>query len=212
MSSQRAFVCLKSMHYIWHCGKWYPTPKITLEEEHYMSGIRAWEELARSEAFKKYSRKLDSVDFRLPDGSVIDFIIEVRRPSVCIVALTPDNQVILVKQYRPGPNAILDELPGGFIDLNEDSQEAARREFIEETGYDGEFEFVTTCLDDAYSTMKRYCWVAKNCTKVGEPQNTPTEQTEVVLMSVGDFRKKLREGHMTDVEVGYLGLDYLGLL
>lgn len=177
-----------------------------------MSNIQEWEELGRTVAFKKYSRQIESLDFRMPDGTVTDFIIEARKPAACIVGLTPENNVILVKQYRPGPKAILNELPGGFVDPNEDPAETARREFLEETGYDGEFEFVGTCLDDAYSTMERSCYVAKNCKKVGEPQNTSTEQTEVVLVSLEDFRKCLRAGRMTDVEIGYMGLDYLNLL
>ncbi len=177
-----------------------------------MSSIQEWEELGRAITFKKYSRQIEAVDFRMPDGTVTDFIIDSRKPAACVVGLTPDNDVILVTQYRPGPKAILNELPGGFVDPNEDHAATARREFIEETGYDGDFSFVGTCLDDAYSSMERYCYVAKNCSKVSEPQNTSTEQTEVVLVSLEDFRKCLRAGRMTDVEVGYLGLDYLNLL
>jgi len=60
--------------------------------------------------------------------------------------------------------------------------------------------------------MVRYCYVAKNCVKKAEISATDTEQTEVVLMNLKEFRKLLQSGQMTDVEVGYLGLDYLGLL
>jgi ADP-ribose pyrophosphatase len=177
-----------------------------------MSGVQEWEELNRTIAFKKYSRQIEFVDFRLPDGSVAEFIIDARRPAACIVGLTPENNVILVKQYRPGPKAILSELPGGFVDPHEDHAATARREFLEETGYDGEFEFAGTCLDDAYSTMERYCYVAKNCKKVGEPQITSTERPEVVLVSLEAFRNCLRAGRMTNIDMGYMGLDYLNLL
>ena len=177
-----------------------------------MPTIQKWKELGRIEAYKKYSRRLEAVDFRMPDGTVTDFIIDARRPAACIVALTPENQVVMVRQFRPGPQEILDELPGGFVNPNEDPKETARREFREETGYDGEFEFIGTCLDDAYSTMERHCFVARNCKKVGEPQNTSTEQTEVVLLPLQEFRKRLRAGRMTDVEVGYMVLDHLNLL
>ena len=60
--------------------------------------------------------------------------------------------------------------------------------------------------------MDRYCFVATDCEKVGEPQNTATEVTEVVLMPLDEFRAHLRSGRLTDVTTGYLGLDYLGLL
>jgi ADP-ribose pyrophosphatase len=177
-----------------------------------MGDVSKWKEVRREQAYKKYSRKIDEVTFKLPDGTQADFYIKAEGPASCVVALTNDQQVILVRQFRPGPKDILCELPGGFVDPNENPDAAAKREFTEETGYTGDFTFISTCLDDAYSTMERYCYVAKNCKKVGEPQNTSTEQTEVVLMPLSDFRQQLRSGKMTDVEVGYLGLDHLGLL
>jgi ADP-ribose pyrophosphatase len=177
-----------------------------------MSSIQAWKELKRQQAYKKYSRVIDEVIFKLPNGQEADFYIKQEGPAASILALTPENEVILVRQFRPGPNKILLELPGGFADPNEDAVTTAKREFLEETGYEGDVEFIGTCLDDAYSTMKRSCFVAKNCQKVQEAEQTATEQTEVVLMPVAEFRELLRSGEMTDVEVGYLGLDYLKLL
>jgi len=177
-----------------------------------MSAIKKWKEIKRELAYKKYSRKIEQVVFELPDGTKSDFYIKKEGPASSILALTTDKKIILVKQFRPGPQEILNELPGGYVDPTEDSLAAAAREFTEETGYKGKLEFVGTCLDDAYSTMERYCYVATGCKKIGEPQNTQTEQTEVVLMGLEDFREYLRQGRMTDVEVGYLGLDYLKLL
>jgi hypothetical protein len=54
--------------------------------------------------------------------------------------------------------------------------------------------------------------VATECEKVAEQKLDKTEFAEVVLMSLNEFRKLLRSGKMTDIEVGYLGLDFLGLL
>lgn len=177
-----------------------------------MSNIQPWEEIRRQQAFKKYSRVVDEVIFKLPNGDESDFYIKKEGPASCTVAFTSEGEVILVRQFRPGPQKVLLELPGGYVDLSEDPKDTAAREFLEETGYKGDFEFVGTSLDDAYSTMVRYCFVAKNCVKVQEPENTSTEQTEVMLVSVEKFRQLLRSGEMTDVEVGYLGLDYLKLL
>ncbi|MGH9212492.1 MAG: NUDIX hydrolase [Acidimicrobiales bacterium] len=177
-----------------------------------MAPIEEWDELDRTVVFKEFSRVVERVDFRLPDTTTADFYIKAEGPAAGVLALTPNSEVILVKQYRPGPKAILNELPGGFVDPDEHPLDTVRREFLEETGYDGTFEFVGTCIDDAYSTMVRYCYVATDCHKIGEPKNTRTEQTEVVLLSLLDFRAQLRAGRLTDVEVGYLCLDHLNLL
>lgn len=129
-----------------------------------------------------------------------------------MLAITKDNKVILVKEYRPGPQEILLELPGGFLDPNEKPQKTIERELLEETGYKGKVQLVTTCFDDAYSTMNRYCFVATDCEKVSEPKAEEHEFIELELLSLEDFRKLLKSGKMTDVEVGYLGLDFLRLL
>lgn len=174
--------------------------------------IREWKELKREQVYKKYTRAIDRVDFLLPNGKKADFYIKAESPAAAIFALTNDDRVILARQFRPGPKKILNELPGGYLDPGENAVESIKREFLEETGYEGEFVEIGTCLDDAYSTMERHCFVATHCKKVGKPKNTDVEQTELVLMTLPEFRKQLRSGQMTDVEVAYLALDYLGKL
>jgi 8-oxo-dGTP pyrophosphatase MutT (NUDIX family) len=52
-----------------------------------------------------------------------------------IVALTEDQRVLVVRQYRPALEQYTLELPSGLIDPGETPAEAARRELLEETGY-----------------------------------------------------------------------------
>lgn len=174
--------------------------------------IKKWPVIKRESAFKKYGREIERVDFELPNGEVADFYIKKEENTVCILALTRDNQVILARQFRPGPEEILLELPGGGIDRGETPLQAAERELLEETGYQGKIQFVTQALDCGYSTRRRNCFVVTDCERMSEIQNTATEQTEVVLMSLDQFRDHLRSGQLTDIEVGYLGLDFLKLL
>ena len=175
--------------------------------------IKIWDIISRQTVFQKYGRKVDEIIFKLPNGKEADFYIKNEADTVCILALTEDKRVILVQQFRPGPLEVLLELPGGDIEEGEALEEAGARELLEETGYAaGKTELVVKALDCAYSTRWRYCLVATGCKKVAEPQNTDTEIVSVELMSLNDFREHLRSGKLTDIEVGYLGLDYLGLL
>lgn len=177
-----------------------------------MPEINKWIELSREPAFDNPHRKIDKVVFHMPDGKHKDYFIKKEGPAVCILAITSENKVILVRQFRPGPKKILNELPGGYIDKGETPEQAANRELLEETGYKGKATLVSKVLDCAYSTMERYCVVVTDCKKVSKQKLDKNEYAEVSLFSISDFRKLLKSGQNTDVEIGYIGLDYLGLL
>lgn len=174
--------------------------------------IKKWEELFRETVYEKYSQVIEKIDFRLPNGKVFDYYIRQSSHPVCVLALTKNNEVILAKQFRPGPNEVLLELPGGGRNSNENPEKSMARELLEETGYKGKIKLVTRCIDCGYSTTDRYCFVATECEKISEPKLDENEFIETVLMPLKEFREHLRSGRLTDVEVGYLGLDYLKLL
>lgn len=177
-----------------------------------MSDILEWEELSREIIFEKYHRGMEKVVFHLPDGSEGDFYLKKEDNSVCVLALTKNQEVILAKQFRPGPKKILLELPGGGIEKGETPEDAVRRELLEETGYTGNIKLVTQAYECGYSPMHRYCFVATGCDKVVEQKLDDGEFVVVALLSPTGFRELLRSGEMTDVEAGYLSLDFLNLL
>lgn len=179
-----------------------------------MSDIKPWEERSREPVFSKYGRGMEKRTYRLPHGQEADFYLSTGHESIACVALTEDNQVILVRQFRPGPGQILLELPGGGLNPSEKLEEAMARELLEETGYQaGQVVHVATVLPSAYATYRKNALVATDCHKVAEPKLEDNgEMVEAVLMSVEAFRVHLRSGALTDVEIGYLGLDHLGLL
>ncbi len=173
--------------------------------------ITPWKKLKEKKAGTKY-RKVVIKTFKMPDDRIVNFDIKLEGPAVCILALTKDKKVILTKQYRPGPEKILLEMPGGFIDEGEKPIKAAKREMLEETGYTGNFKFAGTCLECAYSTMLRYNFVATDCVKTQEQNLEPNEFIEITQMDLKDFRKLLQSGELSDVDTGYMCLDFLNLL
>lgn len=170
-----------------------------------------WKKLAEEPAVLGHRKILRKI-FELPTGKKDVFDVYDDGATVCILAFTDDRQIILAKQFRPGPERILLELPGGMIDKNETPIEAARRELLEETGYTGSLVSVNVDFVAGYSTQARHNFVATGCHRLQEPQPDPCESIEVVLMSLDDFRAHLRSGELTDVATGYLGLEFLGLL
>lgn len=150
--------------------------------------------------------------FELPDGKQSIYDITGDGDVVCILALTPEQNIVLVRQFRPGPEAILLELPGGFIDPGQTPAEAARAELLQETGYDGDIEFVTTRPFSGYSNRLYHSFVATNCRPIQEQMLDPEEFLEVVTLSLKDFREHLKNGWLVDTVTGYAALDKLNLL
>lgn len=173
--------------------------------------MEPWKRLDETIVYSGY-RKLSRRLYRLPDGQAAEFEIRLEPLVVCILPVTDEQMVILARQFRPGPEAVLLELPGGGVEPGEAPEAAARRELMEETGYEGDLHFTGETLSSAYSTMRRYNFVALHCKRVSDPRLDAEEFIEVVEMPLVAFRDHLRGGQLTDVATGYLGLDFLGWL
>jgi ADP-ribose pyrophosphatase len=153
--------------------------------------------------------------YRMPDGSVSDWDIHVPSfTTVAVLALTADDQVVVTRQFRPGPDRVLLDLPGGIVDPGEDIGQAAVRELREETGYSASsLEIAGGTWAFGASTWRRHVAIARGCRLADAVTSWGgDEYCEPVLLSLGDFRQLLRSGETTDVDLGYLALDAAGLL
>ena len=70
-------------------------------------------------------------------GKRHQFILLDGKDWINIIALTPENKIVMVKQYRFGTANFELEIPGGIIEEGEEPIEAGIRELEEETGYVG---------------------------------------------------------------------------
>ena len=106
-----------------------------------MSDIARWELISEREGSSGF---LDVVarEYRFPDGTRGEWDIFGPEQSVAIFAVTAGDEIVIARQYRPGPDAVLDELPGGLVEPGEDVADAAARELLEETGYAGDISVV----------------------------------------------------------------------
>ncbi len=171
-----------------------------------------WKKLSQQVTYGGY-RNLHQKTFELPDGRVVNFGCVGGGQIVCVLALTTDNRIILAKQFRPGPEKYLLDLPGGALEKDETPEAAMQRELLEETGYQGKMRLIATTPVDGYSSSIRHHLVATDCVKTQDPlADEDNEPPEVVLLELPQFREHLRNGQLTDIATGYLGLDFLKLL
>jgi 8-oxo-dGTP pyrophosphatase MutT (NUDIX family) len=162
--------------------------------------------------------RLRSDELELPDGTIIpDYYVRESDGFVVIFALTEDERVVLVRQYRYGSDEIHLELPAGTIDAGEDPLNCARRELREETGYDAAaWEFVGLYYaEPVRSNSKAYVFLARGAHKAREPALDPTEVIQVEEASLVGLRAMLQDGRIDAghaVAAAYRVLDRLGKL
>ena len=150
--------------------------------------------------------------YRRPDGGQASFEVTLQAPGVSVLALTGDDRVVLVREFRPGPERFVFDLPSGFIDPGEEPVSAASRELAEETGYRGVLREVGRTTPHAYSSEVRHVFVATDCRPCGPPHPQGDEDISVELVTLHKLRLLLRDDQMTVVDGAYLALDAAGLL
>lgn len=150
--------------------------------------------------------------YRLPDGRTVEWDMHAGGPTVAVLARTPEGRLVMVRQFRPGPDRVVLTLPGGMMDAGETPEQAAARELREETGYAaGSLQLVVSAIVNA-SPYHRHVVIARDCTPRHELALDEHEDCEPVVMDVADVRAELKAGRMTGSEQVYLALDHAGLL
>src|SRR5689334_17123694 len=154
--------------------------------------IKPWKVLETS-----YFRPRFRIDkCELGNGNLLDATIFEFRSWANIVALTKDNEVVMVRQYRHGVCDVLLEFPGGVVEDGEDPMDGAKRELLEETGYSSSnlIEVAKIYPNPALQTNTLYCYLALDAEEVGVQSLDAGEDIEVQLMPLDELVKMAKQG------------------
>ena len=150
----------------------------------------AWEEVHTEHIVEDEWIDFRKTDWRFPDGNVVGpFYSYTRKDYVVIVASDPEGNYICVRQFRQGIRKVTTEFPAGAIerkDGNEnddspiteaDALTAAKRELLEETGYESDDwnHLITVPSNATMADNYAYIFKAENCRKVAGQNLDETE-------------------------------------
>jgi ADP-ribose pyrophosphatase len=121
--------------------------------------------------------------------------------AVGVLPLTPDGDVVLVRQFRQPVRRALLEIPAGLLDVpGEPPEVCAARELFEETGFRpaGELRWIGTYLTTPGMSDERIALYHVDTS--AEPEGVPEEGIEVVRMPLADARTAVSDGRIVDAK------------
>lgn len=165
--------------------------------------MKKWKRLNSEVVFSHRKFNLTRYSLELPNGNIADDYYVVEENDIGeVFAITQDNFVIFVEQYKHGINDITLELPAGlFNDKNGSPLVEARREFLEETGYDAEsYHYIGAFVQNPTRlSNKIHLFLAINAHKVGEQSLDTTEEIQVHLIQLDNIYSLIKSGKIDAV-------------
>lgn len=172
-----------------------------------MDGDLAWQELRTEHIVRDEWIDFRSTDWRFPDGTELGpFYSFSCRNYVVVVASDKEGRFLCVRQFRPGIKQVTTEFPAGGIERKdgkeygnpsdtcaEDPLDAAKRELLEETGYESdEWERVFAVPSQA-TICDNYAYIyrARNCRKVSGQSLDEAEYLNVARLTAEEIDKMI---------------------
>ncbi len=139
---------------------------------------------------------------KLPNGKIEkwDFVAH-RMGAACVVPVTPDGHILLVRQYRPALDRYTWELPAGCRDeVDEPTDITARREMEEETGYtsDDITQLLSLKSTVAFCNELIDVYLARDIRRIGEQNLDPAEEISMKLWELNDILEEIYAGRIQD--------------
>ncbi|HEY8731404.1 MAG TPA: NUDIX hydrolase [Candidatus Limnocylindria bacterium] len=138
-------------------------------------------------------------DVELPDGTVLDgFNWIATRPFAIVVPILAGDRTILLRSFKLGVGSVSLSVPAGYLEVGEEPLAGAKRELLEETGYEAS-EWLALgryVVDGNYGSGYMHAFLAKGARKVREPDSGDHEEQELLVVPFTDALTKLGSGEV----------------
>jgi 8-oxo-dGTP pyrophosphatase MutT (NUDIX family) len=156
-----------------------------------------WKTLSSEYLFKDTWFTVRKDTCERPDGKIITPYYVYEFPTwVTALALTEDNQVVMIKQYRHGIEDTIIEIPGGCVDdADKNLEDAIARELLEETGFTfSKYEYLGKISPNPSTNDNwMHMYLATGGKKTGKQSLDHNEEIEVILFSIDELKKLINE-------------------
>jgi len=159
--------------------------------------IEPWEQLGSEPAFEHEHYRVRRDTVRIPSGRVVDdYYVGTLADYALVAAVTADEEVVLVRQWKQGVRRLVLDLPGGMIDGDETAAGAAARELREETGFVAESLDLLGSFDvDASKAANQgHGFLARNAERRYAPEQHEMEAPDVVLVPLREIFGLIESG------------------
>ncbi|MCP4666908.1 MAG: NUDIX hydrolase [Deltaproteobacteria bacterium] len=162
--------------------------------------LKPWKVLStrRDKSYRVFSLRTDRA-LSPRTGQAYDFFILESSPWVNIIPLSPQKEVVLIRQYRHGTRDVTLEIPGGLVEEGDSPEEAAERELFEETGFRAT-EIIPLGFvhpNPAIQNNRCYTFIAKDVFPAGEQSLDEKEDIEVLCRPVTEIPRLIKDGEIT---------------
>ncbi len=165
--------------------------------------MREWNLIKKEVLHKDYWNSVVKNTYLMSNGKINkDYVILDCRPVVTVCAITRNKKVVLIREYKQGIESFMMQLPAGYVDDNEDLEEAAKRELEEETGFTAEKFVKLGTLHSAAGKAKmiNHGFLAVNAKKEKEQKLDENEHVEVMPIELSKALKMIEEGSLSASE------------
>jgi 8-oxo-dGTP pyrophosphatase MutT (NUDIX family) len=160
--------------------------------------LRVWETISK-ETILNHNKflSIENHVVKLPDGQIItDWAWVVIPDAAIVLAVTADHKFLCFRQTKYAIEGTALAPVGGMLESNEEPLDAAKRELLEETGYEASewINLGSHILDPNRGIATMNLFLALNAQKVSEPNSDDLEDQELLFISRDELENALSAG------------------